>query len=179
MPLTICGLVLTGVTLLEGAQGLDENGLLALAAALEARSEHPLAQALIKAGHDRNLPACRVEEVLVAPGMGIAGDVFCADVPRHVAVGNRAFMKEYGLAVSDDIAGKLAVLAEAGQTPLLLALGRVANVEMPYTQAMISMAELIVGEDFLAGNDLIDHLGLASSSVERLLSRVRVSGVVI
>jgi opine dehydrogenase len=61
----------------------------------------------------------------------------------------------------------------------LLALGRVANVEMPYTQAMISMAELIVGEDFLAGNDLIDHLGLASSSVERLLSRVRVSGVVI
>ena len=116
--------VLTGVTLLEGAQGLDENGLLALAAALEARSEHPLAQALIKAGHDRNLPACRVEEVVVAPGMGIAGDVFCADVPRHVAVGNRAFMKEYGLAVSDDIAGKLAVLAEAGQTPLLLALGR-------------------------------------------------------
>ena len=61
----------------------------------------------------------------------------------------------------------------------LLALGRVANVEMPYTQAMISMAELIIGEDFLAGNDLIDHLGLASSSVERLLSRVRVSGVVI
>ena len=61
----------------------------------------------------------------------------------------------------------------------LLALGRVANIEMPYTQAMISMAELIIGEDFLAGNDLIDHLGLASSSVERLLSRVRVSGVVI
>ena len=122
--------MLTGVTLLEGAQGLDENGLLALAAALEARSEHPLAQALIKAGHDRNLPACRVEEVVVAPGMGIAGDVFCADVPRHVAVGNRAFMKEYGLAVSDDIAGKLAVLAEAGQTPLLLALGRGAEARL-------------------------------------------------
>lgn len=38
------------------------------------------------------------------------------------------------------------------------------------------MTELIVGEDFLAGNDLIDHLGLASSSVEGLLSRVRISG---
>jgi opine dehydrogenase len=61
----------------------------------------------------------------------------------------------------------------------LLALGRVANVNMPYTQAMISMAELIVGEDFLAGNDLVVHLELASSSVEGLLSRVRVSSVVI
>lgn len=61
----------------------------------------------------------------------------------------------------------------------LIALGRVANVKMPYMQAMISMAELIVGEDFLAGNDLVDHLGLESSSVEGLLSRVRVSGLAI
>lgn len=115
--------VLTGVTLLDGAEGLDENGLLALAAALEARSEHPLAQALIKAGQERNLPACRVEDVVVAPGMGIEGKVFRADVGRHVAVGNRAFMKEHGLDISESVAGKLAVLAEAGQTPLLLALG--------------------------------------------------------
>ncbi|MBB5144414.1 heavy metal translocating P-type ATPase [Desulfovibrio intestinalis] len=115
--------VLTGVTMLDGANGLDENGLLALAAALEARSEHPLAQALIKAGQERNLPACRVEDVVVAPGMGIEGKVFCAETGRHVAVGNRAFMKEHGLDISESVSGKLAVLAEAGQTPLLLALG--------------------------------------------------------
>lgn len=115
--------VLTGVTLLEGAEGLDEDGLLALAAALEARSEHPLAQALIKAGQERNLPACRVENVVVAPGMGIAGEVFCTGAARHVAVGNRAFMKEHGLEISESVTRRLAVLAEAGQTPLLLALG--------------------------------------------------------
>ncbi|MFT4301298.1 MAG: heavy metal translocating P-type ATPase [Desulfovibrio sp.] len=122
--------VLTGVTMLDGADGLDENGLLALAAALEARSEHPLAQALIKAGQERKLPACRVEDVVVAPGMGIEGKVFCSDAGRHVAVGNRAFMKEHGLDISESIAGKLAVLAEAGQTPLLLALGSGGEIRL-------------------------------------------------
>nr|WP_296984832.1 heavy metal translocating P-type ATPase [uncultured Desulfovibrio sp.] len=116
--------VLTGVTLLEGAGELDENGLLSLAAALEARSEHPLAQALIKAGYDRNLPARRVEDVVVTPGMGIAGRVFADGQGCRVAVGNRAFMKECGLEVSRDVVDRLAVLAEAGQTPLLLALDR-------------------------------------------------------
>ncbi len=56
----------------------------------------------------------------------------------------------------------------------LLALGRVANVDTPLTQAMVTLSGLIVGEDFLAANDLIDELGLASSSVGGLLSRVRV-----
>ena len=114
--------VLTGVTLLEGAEDFDENGLLGLAAALEARSEHPLAQALIKAGQERNLPARRVEDVVVTPGMGIAGRVFAHEQGYRVAVGNRAFMKEYGLEVPQDVVDQLAVLAEAGQTPLLLAL---------------------------------------------------------
>ena len=116
--------VLTGVTLLEGAGDFDENGLLSLAAALEARSEHPLAQALIRAGRDRNLPPRRVEDVVVTPGMGIAGRVFADEQGFRVAVGNRAFMKECGLEVSQDVTARLAVLAEAGQTPLLLALER-------------------------------------------------------
>jgi opine dehydrogenase len=57
----------------------------------------------------------------------------------------------------------------------LLALGRIAGVKMPITKTMVSMAELIVGEDFVAWNDLVGNLDLSSESVEGLLSRVNIS----
>lgn len=126
--------VLTGVTVLPvtlpqtpadatDKSVLDENSLLTLAAALESRSEHPLALALINAGHERGLPSCPVDDVEVSPGLGIAGRVRLRERDYTVAVGNRAFMEERGLVVPPDVEAQLAALAEAGQTPLLLALG--------------------------------------------------------
>lgn len=56
----------------------------------------------------------------------------------------------------------------------LLALGRVARVSAPITEATITMAGLIVGEEFASGNDLIDALRLSSESVDGLLSRVSI-----
>ena len=122
--------VLTGVSVLDDVAGLGESGLLTLAASLEARSEHPLALALVNAGNERGLPACPVDDVLVAPGMGIAGSVRLNDVSYAVSVGNRAFMKERGVDVPDSAGEKLAELAEAGQTPLLLALGQGENARL-------------------------------------------------
>ena len=114
--------VLTGVTLLESTAGMDENTLLGMAASLEARSEHPLAQALVGAARERGLALLPVADVLVAPGMGISGQVIAQDGPVEIAVGNPAFMAERGLEVPADTQRALAQLAEAGQTPLLLAL---------------------------------------------------------
>ena len=51
--------VLMGVSLLNSPEGLDENALLALAASLEARSEHPLALALLAAARERKQEAAR------------------------------------------------------------------------------------------------------------------------
>lgn len=126
--------VLTGVTVLPDTlpqtsadardkSAMDEDSLLTLAAALESRSEHPLALALINAGHERSLPPCPVDDVEVSPGLGIAGRVRLREREYTVAVGNGAFMEERGLVVNADVQAQLAALAEAGQTPLLLALG--------------------------------------------------------
>jgi opine dehydrogenase len=52
------------------------------------------------------------------------------------------------------------------------ALGRMAGVPMPATEAVIAIASLITGQDFAAGNDLIDPLGLAQESALGLLARV-------
>ena len=114
--------VLTGVTLLDTPADMDENALLGMAASLEARSEHPLALALVGAAKERNLASLPVDDVQVAPGMGISGRVMHNGADYGLAVGNRTFMTERGLGVPQEAQQKLAQLAEAGQTPLLLAL---------------------------------------------------------
>ena len=117
--------VLTGITLLECPAAMDENTLLGMAASLEARSEHPLALAIVNAAKDRNLALLPVEYVQVAPGMGISGQVVAQGGPVSttvgIAVGNPAFMTERGLEVSEATQRMLAQLAQQGQTPLLLA----------------------------------------------------------
>ena len=128
--------VLTGLDVLPDAAAWDENALLGLAASLEARSEHPLAHAILAAAKERQLIAAAVDEVAVSPGLGIAGKVGA----ETVAVGNRAFMEERGLRVPQDVLAHLAALAEAGQTPLLLALGAGAEARLA---AVLALADAL------------------------------------
>lgn len=112
---------LTGIDVLDG---MDEKSLLTLACALETRSEHPLAAAIVRAGREQNLPSCPVEDVVISPGLGIAGRVLLDHTPHTVALGNAAFMAERGIALSPQHSARLESLARAGKTPLLLALGQ-------------------------------------------------------
>ena len=113
--------VLTGVTMLESPAGMDEDTLLGMAASLEGRSEHPLALAIVNAAKDRSLAMLPVDDVQVAPGMGISGQVVAPGGRVGIAVGNLAFMAERGLEVPETTQRILAQLAQQGQTPLLLA----------------------------------------------------------
>jgi len=114
--------VLTGVTQLDCPAGMSPDSLLAMAASLEARSEHPLAHALVSAATERGLSSLPVDDVQVAPGMGISGRVTSGAAAFVLAVGNRAYMEERGLSVPQAAQDSLAQLAETGQTPLLLSL---------------------------------------------------------
>ena len=119
------GTLTTGKPVLTGVIPLaahNEQALVTLAAALEARSEHPLALALVAAGKERGCPACPVDAVDVAPGLGIAGVVTLDGTAWRVALGNAAFMEQNRITPDAAVLERLASLAEAGQTPLLLAL---------------------------------------------------------
>ncbi|MCS6242326.1 MAG: cadmium-translocating P-type ATPase [Opitutus sp.] len=55
--------------------GMPENELLALAAAAESPSEHPLARALVAAAKERNLPLAPASDFRAQPGQGVSARV--------------------------------------------------------------------------------------------------------
>ena len=90
----------------------DEKALLPIAAALEARSEHPFAKAIMERAKGIAYPEATQFETL--PGRGVAGTV---DGVRCFG-GNRRLMEEQGIPVPD-----YPELAQQGKTPLYFAAG--------------------------------------------------------
>ena len=81
---------------MTAAEGSTEDNVLALAAALERRSEHPLAHAILAAATERGLKVPAAEAVRAVPGRGVQGEVQGA----ATALGNPALMDEMGIALA-------------------------------------------------------------------------------
>jgi Cu+-exporting ATPase len=102
----------------------DEARVLALAAALERASEHPLAAAVVAGAAARGATAGFPEAFTNFPGRGVAGTV--GGVP--VLVGNAALLAEWGVDGAP-LAADAERLAGEGKTPVLVAVdGRPAAV---------------------------------------------------
>ena len=102
------------VTDLFPAPGISETELLALAAALEAKSEHPLAKAVLKRAQEAGIAPAAVSDFTALPGSGLSAKQ--NGVP--VYGGSLKFLKEQGL-VSAEIENQAEAFATAGKTPLL------------------------------------------------------------
>ena len=100
---------LTGITVLPGA-GLGEQQVLALAAAAEAPSEHPLGRAVTAAARDAGLALPSAEEFTAAPGRGVSALV----AGRRVEVGSPAHL--LGDQADREAAAHVAELEDSGQT---------------------------------------------------------------
>ena len=77
------------------ASGDDEHEILAIAAALQAGSEHPLARAVLAEAAARGIAGRTAQDVQAIPGRGIAGEVD----GRVWWLGNRRLMQEKGVDV--------------------------------------------------------------------------------
>ncbi len=78
---------------IETMAGIDENELLALTAAVEARSEHPLAHAIVTGAQERHLELGEPENFEVQVGAGISASVG----GRNIVIGNTAQMHRIGV----------------------------------------------------------------------------------
>ena len=75
------------------AENLSEDELLAFAASLEQRSEHPLASAVVEYARSKNIRTESVEDFRAIPGKGVSGLV----KGRRVVAGNLALMSEMNI----------------------------------------------------------------------------------
>jgi Cu+-exporting ATPase len=106
------------VVAVRSLNGSSENEILSLAAALESRSEHPLARAIIAAAEKRSLTTPAAEGVHAIPGKGIEGVVN----GKHVTAGNAVLMEEIGIAIPDAPSTAGATLMYIAQDRTLLGL---------------------------------------------------------
>jgi heavy metal translocating P-type ATPase len=105
-------------------QGFAENDILALIAAVEARSEHPVADAIVTAAHARGLSLVEPEQFIAEPGLGVRASVS----GRAVVIGAAAFMRQLGVDVNT-LRDQATALAEKGRSPVYAAVdGRLAAV---------------------------------------------------
>lgn len=112
------------LTDLTVAEGFAEDEVLALIAAVEGQSEHPVARALVEAAAARGLSVARPEDFASVPGKGVAGVV----AGRRIAVGADRYMAELGHDVAA-FAETAARLGDEGKTPLYAAIdGKLAAV---------------------------------------------------
>ena len=98
------------------ADGVAEEELLNLAAALEAKSEHPLAKAVMRYAGDRTLP--EAADFRALPGNGLTAQIS----GERITGGSLSFITSHA-AVDPAINQQAEKLAAEGKTPLLFARG--------------------------------------------------------
>jgi P-type Cu+ transporter len=137
--------------------GLGEAELLAAAAAVESRSEHPLARAIVGAAADRRLAVPEPEAFTPLPGRGLLGTL----QGREWAVGNRRLLAERGVVLDRAGEEQARRLEAAGKTAFFVAqdgaaagiLG-VADVLRPEVKAALAeLARLGIARQILLTGD--------------------------
>ena len=104
------------VTDIIPAEGYTENELLGKALALEAKSEHPLAGAIVRRGSEKSITPDEVTEFTALPGNGLK-----ARLDGSVITGGSLSYISNLVNVSEDMKKQADSLAELGRTPLLFA----------------------------------------------------------
>ena len=158
------------------SRGLSEAEVLASAAAVERESEHPLAESILGGARARHVSVPRASDFSAIPGQGVEAMVD----GRKVLLGNLKLMQDREVIVGD-LADRAAELAEAGKTPMYVAIdnravGLVAcadTVKADSTSAIATLRQLgievvmITGDNARTANAIGRQVG-----VDRVLAEV-------
>ena len=158
--------------------GIEKDELLSLALSLEKRSDHPLADAIVRYAHEQNAVERNVSDFEMIEGQGIRASV--EGVP--CMAGNERMLLASGLAVPGSMKELSAKFAAAGKTPLFFAANRkvagvfaVADVLKPTSRAAVQTLEkmnievtLLTGDNKKTAAAIASELGVREVIAEVL-----------
>ena len=158
--------------------GIERDELLSLALSLEKRSDHPLADAIVRYAHEQNAVERNVSDFEMIEGQGIRASV--EGVP--CMAGNERMLLASGLAVPGSMKELSAKFAAAGKTPLFFAANRkvagvfaVADILKPTSRAAVQTLEkmnievtLLTGDNKKTAAAIASELGVREVIAEVL-----------
>jgi Cu+-exporting ATPase len=106
------------------APGVSADEVLRLAASLDQGSEHPLAEAIVRAAREKGLALAKPEDFESSSGIGVRGSV----EGRAIALGNSALMQQQGVAVDALLSDAEALRAEGASVMHLVADGQLLGL---------------------------------------------------
>lgn len=98
---------------------IDEHQLLQWIASVEAKSQHPIAQAIVDVAQEFNLPILEVENFQSVTGYGLTAQV----QEQSIFIGASRYMQQLGLDIQP-YQGNIDVLAQQGKTPIWVAINQ-------------------------------------------------------
>ncbi len=158
------------------ADRLEADDILRLMAACEAKSEHPIAEAVVRAAKERGLELPRVEEFEAKPGFGIEAKV----EDRLVQVGADRYMKKLGIDLTD-VEHRAREFAQEAKTPLYAAVdGRLAvliavadPLKEGSAEAIRTMHDLGLEVAMLTGDNEFTAKAIAAKvGIDRIMAEV-------
>lgn len=159
------------VTDVYAEAGHSEKQILLLAAVVESRSAHPLAQAFIQGVKKSDLAKMRVEEMSSETGRGICGKV----EGKMVRVGNQELFRTDGITIPDSVQNRVQELEAQGKTTVIVGLekeviGIVAVADIPRLEVGktisalkangISQTILLTGDNERVARHITEQVGL-------------------
>ncbi len=113
-------------------EGYDKDEILAIAAAAEKGSEHPLGEAIVNSAEEKGLVLKTLEDFKAIPGKGIEVKVDSKDI----FLGNKKLVVEQGVVISKKFEDESNRLATQGKTPMYM----IINSKL---EAIIAVADTV------------------------------------
>ncbi len=154
-------------------QGTDEGFVLAVAAALERLSEHPIGTAIVRGAEQRGARAYEVTGFASLTGRGISGRI----EGKTALAGNVAFLRQAGVAIEDKLEALVAEQARSGRTAILVAFDGVPVGVVTVADPVKAGAREAVTALQADGLEVIMATGDAAGTAQSVAKEVGLAGV--
>jgi Cd2+/Zn2+-exporting ATPase len=151
--------------------GVSRHDLLRLAAAAERHSEHPIGEALVRAGEAEGLRPAVAEDFEALPGLGVRAR--CEE--RSVLVGRPQLLADHGVAGADGVWDRAQELGNGGATVVAVAVGQRPAGLLAFEDELRPDAAAVIDRLHGLGVRTVLVSGDSEAAVERVASQLGIA----